>query len=96
MDKYVTKNQLKILDEALDKLDEINRDRFLFEKFKEINSEIEKILLEIKSNQSNEEINKFSEEHITILKNLLNKIDKLELKILPKARLLETFSMSSR
>ena len=88
--------KLKILDEALDKLDEINKDRFLFEKFKEINSEIEKILLEIKSNQSHEEINKFSEEHITIFKNLLNKIDKLELKILPKATLLETFSMSSR
>ena len=88
--------KLKILDEALDKLDEINKDRFLFEKFKEINSEIEKILLEIKSNQSHEEINKFSEEHITIFKNLLNKIDKLELKILPKATLLETFSISSR
>ena len=89
-------DKLKIFDEALDKLDEINRDRFLFEKFKEINSEIEKILLEIKSNQSNEEINKSSEEHITIYKNLLKKIDKLELKILPKATLLETFSMSSR
>ena len=88
--------KLKTLDEALDKLDEINRNRFLFEKFKEINSEIEKILLEIKSNQSNEKINNFSEEHITIFKNLLNKIDKLELKILPKATLLETFSISSR
>ena len=88
--------KLKILDKALDKLDEINKNRFLFEKFKEINTEIEKILLEIKSNQSNEKINNFSEEHITILKNLLKKIDKLELKILPKANLLETFSMSSR
>ena len=87
--------KLKILDEALDKLDEINKNRFLFEKFKEINSEIEKILLEIKSNQSNDEVNKFSEEHIIIYKNLLKKIDKLELKILPKATLLETFSMSS-
>ena len=88
--------KLKILDEALDKLDEINKNRFLFEKFKEINSEIEKILLEIKSNQSNEEINNFTEEHTIIFKNLLNKIDKLELKILPKATLLETFSMSSQ
>ena len=88
--------KLKILDEALDKLDQINKNRFFFEKFKEINSEIEKILLEIKSYQSNVEINKLSEEHITILKNLLKKIDKLELKILPKATLLETFSMSSR
>ena len=26
--------KLKILDEALDKLDEINKNRFLFEKFK--------------------------------------------------------------
>ena len=88
--------KLKILDEALDKLDQINKNRFFFEKFKEINSEIEKILLEIKSNQSNEEINNFTEEHTIIFKNLLNKIDKLELKILPKATLLETFSMSSR
>ena len=88
--------KLKILDEALDKLDKVNKNRFVFEKFKEINCEIEKILLEIKSYQSNEEINNFSEEHITFFKNLLNKIDKLELKILPKATLLETFSMSSR
>ena len=88
--------KLKILDEALDKLEDINKNRFLSEKFKEINSEIETILLEIKSNQLNDHINKLSEEHISIIKNLLNKIDKLELKILPKANLLETFSISSR
>ena len=88
--------KLKILEEALDKLDEINKNKFLFEKFNEINYEIENILLEIKSDQSNEEINKFSEEHITIFENLLKKIDKIELKILPKATLLERFSMSSR
>ena len=34
--------KLKILDEALDKLDQINKNRFFFEKFKEINSEIER------------------------------------------------------
>ena len=88
--------KLKILDTALDKLDEINKNKFFFDKFKEINTEIETILSEIKSNQLNDDINKFSQEHITIVKNLLNKIDKLEAKILPKAYLLETFSISSR
>ena len=88
--------KLKILDTALDKLDDINKNKFFFDKFKEINTEIETILSEIKSNQLNDDINKFSQEHITIVKNLLNKIDKLEAKILPKAYLLETFSISSR
>jgi hypothetical protein len=86
--------KLEILDENLNKLDEINNMSFSFENFKEINSQIEKILVDLKSNEETLKINKSSQEYINIFNNILNKIDMLETKILPKANLLASFSKS--
>ena len=86
--------KLEILDKNLNKLDEINNMSFSFENFKEINSQIEKILVDLKSNEETLKINKSSQEYINIFNNILNKIDKLETKILPKANLLDSFSKS--
>ena len=87
-------DKLENLDANLNLLDEINNKRFSSEKFKEVNSNIEKILIELKSNEQTLKINKSSEDYINIFKNLLNKIDMLETKILPKANLLASFSKS--
>ena len=87
--------KIKILDEKLDKLDEINNNKFLFEKFNQINSQIETILVDLNSNELSNEKYSFSEDHLNIFKNLFNKIEKLEAKILLKANLLESFSKSS-
>lgn len=86
--------KLEILDENLNKLDEINNMSFSFENFKEINSQIEKILVDLKSNEETLKINKSSQEYINIFNNILNKIEMLETKILPKANLLASFSKS--
>ena len=86
--------KLEILDENLNKLDEINNMSFSFENFKEINSQIEKILVDLKSNEETLKINKSSQDYINIFNNILNKIDMLETKILPKANLLASFSKS--
>ncbi len=86
--------KLEILDENLNKLDEINNMSFSFENFKEINSQIEKILVDLKSNEETLKINKSSQEYINIFNNILNKIDMLETKISPKANLLASFSKS--
>ena len=86
--------KIKILDEKLDKLDEINNNKFLFEKFNQINSQIETILVEIKSDKSRNKEYMFSQDYLNIFKNLLNKIERLETKILHKAHLFESFSKS--
>ena len=86
--------KLEILDETLDSLDDINNKRFSFERFKEVNSQFEKILMELKSNEETLKINKSSQKYINIFNNILNKIDMLETKILPKANLLDSFSKS--
>ena len=86
--------KLEILDETLNELDEINNMRFSSQKFKEVNSKIENILIELKSNEQIFKNNKSSEDYINIFTKLLNKIDTLETKILPKANLLITFSKS--
>ena len=82
------------LDAALNKLDEINKQSFLFENFKQVNSQIENILSEINSNELNEQKIIYTEDYRNILRNMLNKIDRLERKIIPKANLLEEFSKS--
>ena len=86
--------KLETLYETLNSLDEINKKRFSFDKFKEVNSQFEKILMELKSDEETLEINKSSEEYINIFNKILNKIDMLETKILPKANLLNSFSNS--
>ena len=86
--------KFKNLDVALDELEEINKQSFLFENFKQINSQIENILSEIKSNELNEQKITYTEDYRNIFINMLNKIDRLETKILPKANLLEDFSKS--
>ena len=83
------------LDAALNKLDEINKQSFLFENFKQVNSQIENILSEINSNELNEQKIIYTEDYRNILRNMLNKIDRLESKIIPKANLLEEFSKSN-
>ena len=87
--------KIKILDEKLNKLKEINNDKFSFEEFNQVNSQIETILVEIKSNKFSNEQNNFSKDHLNIFKNLLNKIERLETNILHKAKLFESFSKSS-
>ena len=82
--------KLEILESAFDKLDSIDKLNFSFEKFKEVNSEIENILLEINSNELEVQKDNYNK----IFANLLKKIDTLETKILPKANLLEEFSRS--
>ena len=82
------------LDAALNELDEINKQSFLFENFKQVNSQIENILSEIKSNELNEQKITYTEDYRNTFINMLNKIDRLETKILPKANLLEEFSKS--
>ena len=86
--------ELETLDQTLDMLDQINNSSFVSKNFKEINSQIEKILLKLKSNEQTLKKNKFSEDYIKILNNILCKIELLETKILPKANLLNSFSKS--
>ncbi len=87
--------KIEILDKALDNLDHINNSKFMFEKFKEINQQIETILVEIKTNDLGNDTKNFSDENLNIFRNVLNKIEKLEAKILPKAHLFESFSKSN-
>ena len=86
--------KLEIFIETLNSLDETNNKRFSSQKFKEVNSQFEKILMELKSNKETLKINKSSQEYTDIFNNILYKIDMLETKILPKANLLDAFSKS--
>ena len=86
-------NKFQILDESLNMLAKADNNKFVSEKFKEANTQIENILIELKSNEQILK-NNLSKDYKNIIENLLSKIEKLETKILPKANLLASFSKS--
>ena len=85
--------KLETLDDSLNMLDELNNNSFVLEKFKEVNTQIEKILIELKSHDQTLK-NNSSEDYKNVIKKLLRKIEMLETKILPKANVLASFSKS--
>ena len=87
--------KLKNLDKVLDQLDEINNVSFLQENFKKVNSDLETILFELKSEEKYLEKNKNCESYLNIFNTIWKKIEKLETKILPKANLLDSFKSSN-
>ena len=84
-------HKLKIFDDTLNKLDEINKASFVYSDFKKVNSDLETALFELKSEIYTIKNNKFSEDNMNIINNIWTKINKLEQKILPKANLLNSF-----
>ena len=85
--------KLETLDNSLNMLDELNNNKFVFENFNEVNTQIEKILIELKSHEQILK-NNSSKDSKNVIKKLLSKIEMLETKILPKANLLASFSKS--
>ena len=78
----------------IDKLDAVDRNKFLFANFKEVNKELETVLDEfILIVKTNKEIG-FSENDNTLLENMVNKIVSLEARFLPKSDIIGSFSRS--
>ena len=78
----------------LNKLEELDKNKFSFNSFNEVNQQLEMILSQIKSSININAENKLSADEQVSLEKILSKIEKLETKILPKADLLKSFSQS--
>ena len=87
-------DKLDTIDLNLNKLEELNKNKFSSLDFKEVNQRLETVMSELVSTINiNQEKTLNSEEQV-FLQKILSKIEKLELKILPKANLLNSFSES--
>ena len=87
-------DKLDTIDLNLKKLEELNKNKFSSFDFKEVNQQLETALNQLVSTINiNQEKTLNSEEQV-FLQKILSKIEKLELKILPKANLLSSFSKS--
>ena len=87
-------DKLEILDLNLNKLEELNKNKFSSPNFKEVNQELESILNHIVSTINTDQEKKLNLEEQVFLQKIVSKIEKLELKILPKANLFNAFSKS--
>ena len=87
-------DKLNKLDLSLMKLEELDKDRFSFSNFKELNLQLENAINEIMASINTDLEKKLSDDEQVFLEKILSKIEKLESKILPKANLLNSFSKS--
>ena len=87
-------DKLDTIDLNLNKLEELNKNKFSSLDFKEVNQKLEIVMSELASTINIDQEKTLNPEEQVFLQKILNKIEKLELKILPKANLLNSFSKS--
>ena len=87
-------DKLDTIDLNLNKLEELNKNKFSSLDFKEVNQQLEIVMSELASTINIDQEKTLNPEEQVFLQKILNKIEKLELKILPKANLLNAFSKS--
>ena len=86
--------ELKIIDEGLNKLDTIDRNKFRISSFNELNNHFKTLLDNFESVVINNKKKPSNDQEILLLKNMIAKIDKLESRILQKSELISSFSKS--
>ena len=87
-------DKLDTIDLNLNKLEELNKNKFSSLDFKDVNQRLETVMSELVSTINIDQEKTLNPEEQVFLQKILNKIEKLELKILPKANLLNSFSKS--
>ena len=87
-------DKLNKLDLNLNKLEELDKNKFSPNNFKYVNQQLEAIVSQILSSMNIDSEKTLSTDEQVFLENILSKIEKLETKILPKANLLNSFSQS--
>ena len=87
-------DKLDTIDLNLNKLEELNKNKFSSFDFKEVNQRLETVIIELVSTINIDQEKTLNPEEQVFLQKILNKIEELELKILPKANLLNSFSKS--
>ena len=87
-------DKLNELDLNLNKLEELDKNKFSSNNFKEVNQQLEMVVDQIMSSMNIDSEKTLSTDEQVFLENILSKIEKLETKILPKANLLNSFSQS--
>ena len=87
-------DKLDTIDLNLNKLEELNKNKFSSLDFKEVNQELEVVISQLVTTVDINQEKTLNPEEQVFLQKILSKIEKLELKILPKANLLNSFSKS--
>ena len=87
-------DKLNKLDLNLNKLEELDKNKFSSNSFNDVNQQLETIVSQILSSMNIDSEKTLSTDEQVFLENILSKIEKLETKILPKANLLNSFSQS--
>ena len=85
-------DKLNKLDLNLNKLEELDKNKFSSNNFKDVNQQLEAIVSQILSSMNIDSEKILSTDEQVFLENILSKIEKLETKIIPKATLLNSFS----
>ena len=86
--------KLKNTYDILNLLEDQNSKKFVSSVFKDINKTLDLDLKQYQLGDKETNISNFSNEEKELISNIINKIEELETKILPKANLINSFSDS--
>ena len=78
----------------LEKLEELNKEKFNFSEFDNLNKNFEKILVDIVSQKETLTSEGVFSENKNLMMEIISKIEVLEDKIIPKAEIINSFSKS--
>ena len=87
-------NKIEEFTSILERLEELDREKFNSSEFQKVNNKLQELLAEISTNKEEKKSENFFLDNKNILLETISKIESLQEKIIPKAEIIDTFSRS--
>ena len=85
-------NKIEEFTSILEKLEELDKDKFNSSEFQIVNNKLQELLVEISANKKELQSDNFFLDNKNIILEIIYKIDSLQEKIIPKAEIINSFS----
>ena len=87
-------NKIEEFTSILERLEELDREKFNSSEFQKVNNKLQELLAEISTNQEEKKSENFFLDNKNIFLETISKIESLQEKIIPKAEIIDSFSRS--
>ena len=87
-------NKIEEFTSILERLEELDREKFNSSEFQKVNNKLQELLAEISTNKEELKSENFFLDNKNIFLETISKIESLQEKIIPKAEIIDSFSRS--
>ena len=87
-------NKIEEFTSILERLEELDREKFNSSEFQKVNNKLQELLAEISTNKEEKKSENFFLDNKNIFLETISKIESLQEKFIPKAEIIDSFSRS--